>query len=162
MKSNTMVDWKKYPSVVVNSLKKKKLTQFLFALLVGVSLCTVLYLWMDTALLKLGSRLSNELIKPEMTQKANEGKVKALLWMAEHYPDEHTEDELDTLIEQDNPDAMLFKAQRVYSVDKSLAFSLIQQAAQAGYPDAITYLSDKKATLGSLVTFLTQYEFKDD
>lgn len=163
MKSNTPIDWETQPTVLVNPLKKKKLERHLFLISMGICLCIGFYIWMDKSVTQAVDLYENDNIKSEMVSKANEGKVAAQLWMAEHYPDEHTADELDTLIEQGNAEAMIIKAQRVYSSDEVLAISLINQAAQEGHPAAVAFLSSKKTLADiSVMDFLTQYMFKGD
>ncbi|EOE1546000.1 hypothetical protein ACJ9E6_004079 [Providencia rettgeri] len=161
MKSNTPIDWETQPTVLVNPLKKKKLEQHIFLIGIGICLCIGFYLWMDQSGTKAIALYENDIIKSEMTIKANEGKVAAQLWMAEHYPDEHIANELDTLIEQGNAEAMIIKAQRVYPSDEVLAISLINQAAQEGHPDAIRYLSDKKTDDITFTEFF-KYMFKGE
>ncbi|EQC1412765.1 hypothetical protein ACY2L5_004117 [Providencia rettgeri] len=116
---------------------------------------------MDKSITKAVDLYKNDNIKSEMVSKANEGKVAAQLWMAEHYPDEHTANELDILIEQGNAEAMIIKAQRVYPSDEVLAISLINQAVQEGHPDAIRYLSDKKTDDITFTEFF-KYMFKGE
>lgn len=163
MKSNTTVDWETQPAILVNPLKKKKLEWHLFLISMGICLCIGFYIWMDESITKAVELYENDTIKSEMAIKANEGKVAAQLWMAEHYPDEHTANELDNLIEQGNAEAMIIKAQRVYSSDEVLATSLINQAAREGHPAAMAFLSDKKTVSDvSFIDFLTQYVFNGD
>ncbi|MEX6285633.1 hypothetical protein AB6F89_22045 [Providencia hangzhouensis] len=162
MKSNTTVDWETQPAILVNPLKKKKFEKHLIFIMVGIGLCVGLYLWMDKSINKAIALYENDNIKPEMTTKANEGKVPALLWIAAHYPDAQTLDELDTLIAQDNAEAMVLKAQLVYPTDNVLALSLINQAAQEGHPASVRYLSDKKNRDISVTAFLKQYVFEGD
>lgn len=161
MKSNTTIKWETQPTVLVNPLKKKKLEQHLFLISIGICLCIGFYLWMDKSGTRAVELYENDNIKSEMVNKANEGKVAAQLWMAKHYPDEHTANELDTLIEQGNAEAMIIKAQRVYSSDEVLFISLINQAAQEGHPDAIRYLSDKKTDHITFTEFF-KYLFKGE
>lgn len=163
MKSNAMVDWETQPAILVNPLKKKKLERHFIFLMVGIGLCVGLYLWMDKSITKAMELYEKDNIKFEMVSKANEGKVAAQLWMAEYYPNEHTTDELDNLIEQGNAEAMIIKAQRVYSSDEALANLLINQAAQEGHTAAMVFLSDKKTVADvSFIGFLTQYVFNGD
>lgn len=160
MKSNTTVEWETQPTVLVNPLKKKKLERHLFLISMGICLCVGFYIWMDKSITKAVELYKNDTIKSEMAIKANEGKVAAQLWMAEHYPDEYSSDELDSLIEQGNAEAMIIKAQRVYSSDEALGKLLINQAAQEGHPAAMAFLSDKKTVSNvSFIDFLTQYVF---
>lgn len=163
MKSNTTIKWGTQPTVLVNPLKKKKFEKYFILFVVGISLCIGLYLWMDKSITKAVELYENDNIKSEMVSKANEGKVAAQLWMAGHYPDEHTANELDTLIEQGNAEAMIIKAQRVYSSDEVLAISLINQAALEGHPAAVAFLSSKKTLADvSVMDFLTQYVFNGE
>lgn len=163
MKSNTIIDWETQPTVLVNPLKKKKLEQHIFLIGMGICLCIGFYLWMDKSITKASALYENDIIKSEMAIKANEGKVAAQLWMAEHYPDEHTANELDTLIELGNAEAMIIKAQQIYPSDEALAISLINQAAEEGHPAAMVFLSEKnKGADVSFMDFLTQYMFKGD
>lgn len=160
MKSNTTVEWETQPAILVNPLKKKKLEWHLFLISMGICLCIGIYIWMDESITKAVELYEIDTIKSEMAIKANEGKVAAQLWMAEHYPDEHTSDELDSLIEQGNAEAMIIKAQRVYASDEALAKLLINQAALEGHPAAMAFLSDKKTVSDvSFIDFLTQYVF---
>lgn len=160
MKSNITGDWETQPAILINPLKKKKLERHFILLMVGISLCVGLYFWMDKSMTKAVELYENDTIKPEMVSKANAGKVSAQLWMAEYYPDEHTVNELDTLIEQGNAEAMLVKAQLVYPTNNVLAIGLIRQAAQEGHPGAIRYILEKKNEGISVGDFLTQYVFK--
>ena len=118
-------------------------------------------LWIDKELPKYESQLSNNLIKPEMSIKANEGKVLAILWMAKHYPDMQTLGKLESLIEQGSTEAMMIKAQYYYYLDKPLSKSLINKAAQEGHPDAVRYLSDKKSSDITFTEFF-KYMFKGE
>lgn len=163
MKSNTIIDWETQPTVLVNPLKKKKLERHLFLISMGICLCIGFYIWMDKSVTRAVGLYENDIIKSEMAIKANEGKVAAQLWMAEHYPDEHTTNELDTLIELGNAEAMIIKAQQIYPSDEALAISLINQASQEGHPAAVAFLSSKKTLADvSVMDFLTQYMFKGD
>ncbi|MEY0599556.1 hypothetical protein AB7340_17780 [Providencia alcalifaciens] len=163
MKSNTTVDWGTQPAILVNPLKKKKLERHLFLISMGICLCIGFYIWMDKSMTKAVGLYENDTIKSEMVIKANEGKVAAQLWMAVYYPDEHTGNELDSLIEQGNAEAMIIKAQRVYASDEALAKLLLNQAAQEGHHAAMVFLSDKKTVSDvSFIDFLTQYVFNGD
>lgn len=162
MKSNITGDWETQPAILINPLKKKKLERQLILVIVGASLCVGLYFWLDESITKAIHLYENDTIKPVMVSKANAGKVSAQLWMAEYYPDEHTVNELDTLIEQGNAEAMIVKAQLVYPTNNVLAIGLIKQAAKEGHPGAIRYFLAKKNEDISVGDFLNQYVFKLD
>lgn len=161
MKSNAAVDRETQPAILVNPLKKKKLERHFIFIIMAIILYVGLYLWMDKELPKIESQLSNDLIKPEISIKANEGKAAALLWMAKYYPNMQTLGKLESLIEQGSTEAMMIKAQYYYYLDKPLAISLINQAAQEGNPDAIRYLSDKNANDITFTEFF-KYVFNGD
>lgn len=162
MKADTTIDWENKPVLCLNPQKKQQAIRFGIAILVLVTCAIGFKLWADETIPTAVKQYENDHLKSEMSIKANEGKMAAQLWMAEHYPDEHTTDELNTLIEQGNAEAMMTKAQLVYPTDKTLATSLLNQAAQEGHPDAIRYLSDKKSSDISFMEFITQYLFNGD
>jgi len=163
MKTETdaSTDWQNQQFSYSDAPKKRTKGYFVVILIVLLLLAFGSKHWVDKELPKYESRLSNDLIKPEMSIKANEGKVLALLWMAKHYPDMQTLGKLESLIEQGSTEAMMIKAQYYYYLDKPLATSLIKQAAQEGHPDAIRYLSDKKSSDISFTEFFN-YVFKGE
>ncbi|MGW1371247.1 hypothetical protein [Providencia hangzhouensis] len=154
-------DWQNQQLSYSGAPKKRTKVYFVVILIVLLILAFGSKHWVDKELPKYESRLSNDLIKPEMSIKANEGKELAILWMAKHYPDMQTLGKLESLIEQGSTEAMMIKAQYYYYLDKPLAISLINQAAQEGHPDAVRYLSDKKSSDISFTEFF-KYVFKGE
>ncbi|AMW80485.1 hypothetical protein AMD27_16335 (plasmid) [Acinetobacter sp. TGL-Y2] len=139
---------------------KKKLPQFGIATL----LISGIALWCNDVLMPridiAQQHVSNDLIKAEMVQLADQGKSSAILWLASNYSDSKYMAQLDTQVAQNNSDAMMVKASNLYATNKSLALQLIQSAAVEGNPSAIKYLSDKKVTDIGLSKFLTEYLIK--
>ncbi|MGW8594951.1 hypothetical protein ACWBQ1_07265 [Providencia rettgeri] len=159
--TDTSRDWQNQQFSYRDTPKKGPKGYVVVILIVLLILAFGSKLWVDKELPKYESRLSNDLIKPEMSIKANEGKELAILWMAKHYPDMQTLGKLENLIEQGNTEAMMIKAQYYYYLDKPLSISLINKAAQQGHPDAIRYLSDKKTDDITFTEFF-KYMFKGE
>ncbi|HFG7030371.1 TPA: hypothetical protein ACGIK9_002856 [Acinetobacter baumannii] len=156
-------NWENKPSIVLNPKKRHETKKQFKTFAIIAAILFIFYIWV-TDFIKYDitsaqHRLNNDTIKPEMMKLADAGKVSAVLWVSQNYPETEAH-RLDPLIAQKNSDAMLIKAQLTYRTDKDLSLKYLHAAAQEGNSMAVKYLSTKNPNDIGLVKFFTEYVFK--
>lgn len=152
--------WENKPSIVINPLKKKQ-GVFFVLLILGFFLALKLSdgFIEDTVRPAIKS-YTNDGLKPEMQKLAAQGKISAILWLAQSYPGEQ-QTQLDHLVASNNPDALMIKAQQLYPTNRALSLKYMQAAANEGHPDAMKHLLQKKLdNRMDMPTFFKEYVLK--
>lgn len=153
-------EWENKPLIVFNPLKKKQGFVSIILLFFVFSAFMFLEPLMDDTVRPAFKSYTNDGLKPEMQKLAAQGKISAILWLAQTYPGEQ-QAQFNNLVASNNPDALMIKAQQLYPTNRALSLKYMQAAANEGHPDAMKHLLQKKLdNRMDMPTFFKEYVLK--
>ncbi|OHT23093.1 hypothetical protein A3Q29_21340 [Providencia stuartii] len=165
---NTEMNFAHRPAIIVmdNPLKAKEARRFKVMMVILMFVVLGIALFSQQVFLpkikQAEAQFTHDMMKPQMMRLAEQGKVPARLWLAEYYPDAHTEATLDALVVEGNAQAMMLKALLVYPTNKALSLSFIRRAAQEGEPRAVKFVADIQSGDITLSDFMSHDMFQGD